>query len=392
MFRRPQAPRKAMTAASAVPLVKPSAVHKVGFLMLWTEGYIMLYKDLNGFERIWCINTKSHQAWRSKLPWPNCHLPAAAVKCKQAKRLNIIKPRLAEQSPSSSSSENAHAPDHWTGCQAQWSWPMPANGSCTWVLCSPIHPSDHLQKFFQPRSQGLKKLFLLMQVHSHQRLHFPSHLGGATWVDCGWSEHTNMPPKRSAGWVACRARRFASVKLLQTNNAGGPHWLGRLGLDSTAVLSATPHFAQAKMTNLVAADDNIDNIDNSRHPDDSRCIQIQSPKPCHGSHGSHGMPWHAMPKEPKASSWSRWTASMNKSGRLHRASLKNQGSPKYLPAAIESAIWICQRAPKIRVLHAFCKSLSASASGKSTALDHALVNLAEQRPSHYNFNDTNIRK
>ena len=82
MFRRPQAPRKAITAASAVPLMKPSAVHKVGFLMLWTEGYIMIWTDLNGFDGIWCINTKSHQAWRSKLPWPNCHLPAAAVKCK----------------------------------------------------------------------------------------------------------------------------------------------------------------------------------------------------------------------------------------------------------------------------------------------------------------------
>ena len=135
-----------------------------------------------------------------------------------------------------------------------------------------------------------------MQVHSHhshksmqdrfQRLHFLSHLGGAIWVDCGWSEHTNMPPKRSAGWVACRARRFASVKLLQTNNAGGPHWLGRLGLDSSAVLSATPHFAQAKMTNLVATDDNIDN---SRHPDVSWCIQIQSP-----SDQSHAMAMEAM--------------------------------------------------------------------------------------------------
>ena len=50
MFRRPQAPRKAITAASAVPLMKPSAVHKVGFLMLWTEGYIMIWTDLMGFD------------------------------------------------------------------------------------------------------------------------------------------------------------------------------------------------------------------------------------------------------------------------------------------------------------------------------------------------------
>lgn len=50
MFRRPQAPRKAITAASAVPLMKPSAVHKVGFLMLWTEGYIRIWTDLMGFD------------------------------------------------------------------------------------------------------------------------------------------------------------------------------------------------------------------------------------------------------------------------------------------------------------------------------------------------------